>query len=99
MDEETSCGGKLEFIIKTTAYLTPGKSTADSLDDYETVGTWKLFRGLTLHGDLFPLTTGNFRGKKLKLGIVNVCSFLQDSESFILFNEIKLITIFNLHKN
>nr|QHA94735.1 ionotropic receptor 93a-3 [Pardosa pseudoannulata] len=75
MDEETSCGGSLEFIIKTTAYKPKNEdsdeSKKESITDYETVGTWQLFRGVTLNGDLFPLTTGNFRGKRLKIGIVN----------------------------
>ncbi|XP_035221212.1 ionotropic receptor 93a-like isoform X2 [Stegodyphus dumicola] len=71
VDMEDECGGCVELTIKTTAYLVPNKDVALSLDDYATVGTWKLFRGLRMNGDLFPLTTGNFRGKKIKIGIVN----------------------------
>lgn len=67
-----SCGGNIQFIVKTTAYLKPNVVHATSIDDYETVGTWKLFRGPIFTGNLFPLTTGNLRGKELKIGIVNV---------------------------
>ena len=72
MDEEKSCGGNMEWIIKTTAYMKPGVDSATSIDDYETVGKWSIFHGPTIQGTLFPLTTGNLRGKKLKIGIVNV---------------------------
>lgn len=71
MDEETTCGGDVELIIKTTAYP-PTKRAAESINDYETVGTWKLFRGLKINSDLYPLTSGNLRGKELKVGIVSV---------------------------
>lgn len=72
LDSETTCGGNIQFIIKTTAYLNPNVAHASSIDDYETIGTWKLFHGPSITGNLFPLTTGNLRGKEIKIGIVNV---------------------------
>ncbi|GFT87627.1 ionotropic receptor 93a [Nephila pilipes] len=68
---ESSCGGCLRLVLKTTAYLQPGKEVADTADDFETVGTWTLFGGLQLNGALYPRTTGNFRGKKIYIGIIN----------------------------
>lgn len=72
LSSETSCGGDIEYVIRTTAYFAPGKKDAETIEDYETVGTWQLFKGLTMTGPLYPLTTGNLRGKKIKIGTVSV---------------------------
>ncbi|XP_055928723.1 ionotropic receptor 93a-like [Argiope bruennichi] len=67
--KETTCGGCLNLVLKTTAYLQGDKKVADTVDDYETVGNWNLFGGLQLHGPLYPKTTGNFRSRKIYIGI------------------------------
>lgn len=72
MREETSCGGCLKFVIKTTAYLVEGKGVAETEEDFETVATWGLLGGLQMGASLYPRTTGNFRGKKIKIGIISV---------------------------
>ncbi|GFR06280.1 ionotropic receptor 93a [Trichonephila clavata] len=69
--KEPSCGGCLNFVLKTTAYLQMGKKVAETADDYETVGTWTLLGGLQLNAALYPRTTGNFRGRKIQIGITN----------------------------
>ncbi|GIY23224.1 ionotropic receptor 93a [Caerostris extrusa] len=45
---KATCGGCLNLVMKTTAYLQQGKKVAQTIDDYETVGTWKLFGGFTV---------------------------------------------------
>ncbi|XP_054709202.1 ionotropic receptor 93a-like, partial [Uloborus diversus] len=96
MDKEQSCGGCLELIIKTTAYLVPNKMSAESLEDYETVGTWRLFRGLRMNGALYPLTTGNFRGRKLKLGITDgaPCAVIKKKKEGVGFDYSGLVVDF-----
>ncbi|CAL1292892.1 unnamed protein product [Larinioides sclopetarius] len=67
--KETTCGGCLHFVLKTTAYPEREKKDPENVDEYETVGTWDLFGGLNLHGPLYPRTTGNFRGRPIYIGI------------------------------
>nr|XP_015907386.1 ionotropic receptor 93a-like [Parasteatoda tepidariorum] len=69
LKKETDCGGCFMAMIKTTAYLKPKTETAEALSDYETVGTWSLLGGIQMNGPLYPLSTGNLRGKLVRIGI------------------------------
>ncbi|KAG8201455.1 hypothetical protein JTE90_024325 [Oedothorax gibbosus] len=67
--EVNSCGGCLKYVIKTTAYLVDEKGRANTEEDFETVGTWDLLGGVQVNAPLYPRTTGNFRGKRINIGI------------------------------
>ncbi|XP_023215761.1 ionotropic receptor 93a-like [Centruroides sculpturatus] len=71
LKETTECGGCIKFIIKTSGAHHVSTKQKGYLGKFQTIGEWSPYKGIEMTNDLFPSASGNFRGKKINIGVLH----------------------------
>ncbi|XP_076372058.1 ionotropic receptor 93a-like isoform X2 [Tachypleus tridentatus] len=71
LKEQKTCGACIKYIVRSTALVSPFTTEDASPSVFEQTGEWTPYSGLKMTTYLFPVLSGDFRGKPIKIGIMS----------------------------